>query len=102
MSRHTRRRKAQLDQLVDELTVGAAMRLRCNSDEIHGVVSAVVDYLREEYPAQDLYIPSAVTYPVEKIRAAVAAKRSTRDICREFRISRATLYRLMDEEGAAA
>lgn len=98
MSRHTARRKARIDQLADELTVGAALRLRRDSDDIHDVVRAVVDYLLEQYPAQDLYVPSSVTYPVEEIRRAVDAGDSLRVICRRFRISRTTLYRLLDEE----
>lgn len=95
MSRHTARRKARVDELVDELAVGAAMRLRCNSDDIHGIVQAVVAYLREEYPAQELYIPSSVTYPVEELRAALAAGKSVRAICRQYRIHRTTLYRVV-------
>lgn len=97
MSRHTTRRKARIDELADELTIGAALRLRCESDDIHAVVRAVVDYLIEEYPAQELYIPSSVTYPLVEIRAAVAAGESVRAVCRKFRISRVTLYRLLDE-----
>lgn len=97
MSRHTTRRKARIDQLADELTVGAALRLRCNSDDIHDVVRAVVDYLIEEYPAQELYIPASVTYPVAEIRSELAAGSSVRSICRKFRISRETLYRLLDD-----
>lgn len=102
MSRHTQRRKARVDELVDELSIGAAMRLKCDSDDIHRVVSAVVDYLREEYPAQDLYIPSMVTYPVEQLRKEVAEGKSAREICKRHRISRGTLYRLLDDDEAAA
>lgn len=96
MTRHTPRRKASIDQLADELTVGAALRLRRDSDDIHEVVRAVVEYLIEEYPAQDLYVPSAVTYPVEEIRQAVASGKSIRYICKTYRLSRTTLYRLLD------
>lgn len=95
MSRHTARRKARIDELADELTVGAAMRLRRNSDDIHDVVRAVVDYLIEEYPAQDLYVPSSVTYPVEELRAELAEGRSVRSICKKHKIDRRTLYRLV-------
>lgn len=102
MSRHTQRRKARVDELVDELSIGAAMRLKCNSDDIHSVVCAVVAYLREEYPAQDLYIPSSVSYPVEQLRKEVAEGKSIREVCKRHRISRATLYRLLDDGEAAA
>lgn len=101
MSRHTTRRKARIDQLADELTVGAALRLRCESDDIHDVVRAVVAYLIEEYPAQELYIPSSVEYPIEDMRAALRSGESVRSICRRFRISRQTLYRLLDDETAS-
>lgn len=96
VTRHTARRKARIDELADELAIGAAMRLRRNSDDIHDVVRAVVDYLIEEYPSQDLYIPSSVTYPVLEIREAMAAGKSVRYVCRTYRISRVTLYRLLD------
>lgn len=95
MSRHTARRKARIDELADELTVGAALRLRRNSDDIHAVVRAVVDYLIEEYPAQDLYVPSSVTYPVEQLRAELAEGRSVRSICKAHKIDRRTLYHLV-------
>ena len=95
MSRHTLKRKARVDELVDELAIGAALRLRCNSDDIHGIVQAVVAYLREEYPAQELYIPSSVTYPVEDLRAALASGASVRAICKRHRIDRRTLYRVV-------
>lgn len=97
--RNTRRRKAQINELSEELCVGAALRLRCDSDEIRPVVDAVVAYLIEEYPAQDLYIPASLAanaYPVESIRAAVVSGESIRAICRRFRISHKTLYRLLD------
>ena len=97
MTRHTARRKARIDDLTDELAVGAAMRLRTNSDEIRPVVQAVVAYLIEEYPSQDLYIPSSVTYPVDEIRADMAAGLSVRRLCSKYRISRTTLYRLADD-----
>lgn len=99
MSRHTARRKARVDQLVDELSIGAALRLKCNSDDIHDVVQAVVSYLTEEYPAQELYIPSSVVYPVEELKQALASGRSVRWICKTYRIDRRTLYRLVGEPG---
>lgn len=92
--RHTTRRKVKADELVEELTIGAAMRLRCESSDIHGVVRAVVAYLMEEYPAQELYIPSSVTWPVEAIRADLAAGLSIRKICQKHRVSRKTVYLL--------
>lgn len=101
MSRHTVKRKARINELTDELTIGAALRLRCDSDDIHDVVRAVVDYLIEEYPAQELYIPSSVTYPVEELRAALASGKSVRAICRENRIDRRTLYRVVGEGGGS-
>lgn len=101
MSRNTARRRVRINELTDELTIGAAMRLRCDSDDIRHVVAAVVAYLVEEYPAQDLYIPASVTpksYPVDAIRQAVASKESIRTICERFRLSRRTLYRLLDQD----
>jgi hypothetical protein len=101
VSRHTSRRRVRISELTDELAIGAAMRLRCNSDDIHHVVSAVVAYLVEEYPAQDLYIPASLqpaSYPVAAIRKAVASNESARAICKRFRIDRRTLYRLLDQE----
>lgn len=96
MSRNTPRARARIDELADELTFGAARHLRRDADEIREVVQAVVDYLLQEYPAQDLYIPSAVAWPVEEIRAAMAAGKSIRWICKEFRVGRQTVYRLTD------
>ncbi len=99
MRRHTRR--ARVNELVDELAVGAALRLRCSTGDIHGVVQAVVEYLTTEYPSQDLYIPASITppeYPVEAIRRAVAEGKSIRSICKKYRMDRRTVYRLLDSQ----
>lgn len=97
VSRNTHRVRARIEELAEELAIGAAIRLRTDSDAIRHIVDAVVTYLVEEYPSQDLYIPGGVTYPVEEIRAAVRAGQSMRAICRKFRVSRRTVYRLLDE-----
>lgn len=97
MSRHTTKRKVLVEQLVDELSIGAALRLKRDADEIHDVVRAVVEYLREEYPAQELYIPSSVQWPVDQLRAELASGRSVRAICKQYRIHRTTLYRVIGE-----
>ena len=100
MSRNTLRRKVRVNELTEELSIGAAMRLRTDSDSIRHVVDAVVAYLVEEYPAQDLYIPASVndgTYPIGAIQAEVARGESMRSICRRFRIGRQTLYRLLGQ-----
>lgn len=96
--RNTRRTRARIDELAEELAIGAAIRLRCDSDDIRHVVNAVVAYLIEEYPAQDLYIPAAVSWPVDEIRRAVERGDSMREICRRHRIDRRTVYRLLDAE----
>lgn len=98
MTRHTARRKARIDELADELTIGAAMRLRRDSDDIHDVVRAVVEYLIDEYPAQDLYVPASVTYPVDEMRRWLADGKSVRSICKHFRIDRRTLYRMVGDD----
>lgn len=103
MSRNTLRRRVRISELTDELSIGAALRLRCNGDDIHHVVSAVVAYLVEEYPAQDLYIPASLqpsSYPVAAIRRDLESQVSVRSICKKFRLSRRTLYRLLDQEAA--
>ena len=98
MSRHTRR--AKIEELTEELTVGAAMRLRCDGTEIHKVVRAVVDYLVQEYPSQDLYIPASLStesYPLAQMRQDLESGRMTiRAICRKYRVSSRTLYQLLD------
>lgn len=96
MSRNTPRQRARLDELADELAIGAAIRLKVDSDSIRPVVDAVVAYLTEEYPSQDLYIPSSVTFPVDEIRQAMADGQSMRSICQSFRTDRRTVYRLLD------
>lgn len=99
MTRKVSRQKARVEQLAEELAIGAAMQLRCDSSEIHQVVKAVVDYLVKEYPAQDLYIPAGFTsdqYPVERIKADLASGKSIRFVCKKYRISRKTLYPLLD------
>lgn len=96
MSRNTQRSRARLRELADELAIGAAMRLRTDADEIRPVIDAVVAYLVEEYPAQDLYIPSAGEHPVAQIRADFDAM-SMRALCRKYRCDRRTIYRLLDE-----
>ena len=97
MSRNTARAKARIDQLSDELAIGAAIRLRTDADQIRGIVDAVVAYLVEEYPSQDLYIPSVVTYPVAEIRADFKTM-SMRALCKKHRVSRRTVYRLLDAD----
>ncbi|MDG9765606.1 hypothetical protein, partial [Stenotrophomonas sp. GD04064] len=100
VSRNTVRNKVRISELTEELAVGAALRLRCDSDDIRSVVEAVVAYLVEEYPAQDLYIPASMqssAYPVEAIRKGMQEQESVRSLCRRFRIDRRTLYRLLDE-----
>lgn len=104
MTRNTKRISLRAIELVDELSVAAAQRLRCDSDDVHRVVRAVVDYLVEEYPGQDVYIPSGFgpsNYPVTEIRGAVSGGESIRSICRRFHISRRTLYRLLDASAEA-
>lgn len=97
MSRNTTRVKARIDQLADELALGAAIRLRTDADEIRHVVDAVVAYLIEEYPSQDLYIPSSVSYPVAEIRTDFTAM-SMRALCKKYRCDRRTIYRLLDDD----
>jgi Mor family transcriptional regulator len=97
MSRNTHRARARLRELAEELAIGAAMRLRTDADEIRPVIDAVVAYLVEEYPAQDLYIPSRAEYPVGNIRADFGAM-SMRALCRKYRCDRRTIYRLLDED----
>jgi Mor family transcriptional regulator len=96
VSRNTQRTRARLRELSDELAIGAAMRLRTDADEIRPVIEAVVAYLVAEYPSQDLYIPSAVEYPVAAIREDFGAM-SVRALCRKYRCDRRTIYRLLDE-----
>ena len=97
MSRNTQRSRARLRELAEELAIGAAMRLRTDADEIRPVIDAVVAYLVEEYPAQDLYIPSLVEYPVAGIREDFGAM-SMRALCRKYRCDRRTIYRLLDDD----
>lgn len=104
MSRKVARRRARIGELVDELSVGAALRLRTDSDDIRSVVEAVVAYLVEEYPSQDLYIPASAgepQYPVREMRDALQQGRSVRWVCREYRVSRRTLYALLDSEATS-
>lgn len=98
--RKVARVNARMQELVEELCIGAAIRLRTDSDQIRPVVAAVVAYLVEEYPSQDLYIPSTVTYPVEEIREDFK-RMSIRAVCRKHRISRKTVYRLLDQDASA-
>lgn len=101
MSRKVARCRARINELAEELAIGAALRLRVDSDEIRAVVDAVVQYLVDEYPSQDLYIPASTTapqYPVEQIRAALGEGRSINSVCRQFRMSRRTLYAVLDTE----
>lgn len=97
MSRNTHRARARLRELGDELAIGAAMRLRTDADEIRPIIDAVVAYLVEEYPSQDLYIPAAVDYPVAEIRADFG-RMSVRAMCRKYRCDRRTIYRLLDAD----
>ena len=101
MSRHTARTAARICDLVEEFAIAAALRLRTDSDATRPIAQAIVMYLVEEYPSQDLYIPGGVTYPVEEIRTAVETGESIRSVCRRFRLDRRTLYRLLDKTEVA-
>lgn len=94
MSRHTQRRRVQIDALVDELSIAAAQRLKTDSDAIEPTVRAIVAYLVEEYPAQELYIPAQPSNRDQQIIEALAKGRPIRNICRELDVSRATVYRI--------
>lgn len=100
MTRHTRR--ARIGELTEELSVGAAMQLRCESTSIRPIVQAVVDYLVSQYPSQDLYIPASLqppTYPIAQIKSELASGKSIRTICKRYRLSHKMLYRLLAEDG---
>lgn len=103
MSRNTARVQVRILELVEELSIGAAIRLRTESDAIEPVVRAVVAYLIDEYPGQDLYIPAVQepSYPRERILADLARDRSVRYICRKHRVSRRTVYRVINERETA-
>jgi hypothetical protein len=101
VSRNTQRRKAKVNELADELAIGAAMRLRVESDSIRPVVDAVVAYLVDQYPAQDLYIPRSSVDKVDPSEVAsilVDIKRglSVRTICKKYQRDRRSIYRLID------
>lgn len=85
------------DELKEELAIGAAIRLRVDSDDIREVVGAVVEYLIENYPRQDLYIPAGCKLPVDEIRADLDAGMSMRQLCSKYRADRRTIYRALDE-----
>lgn len=99
MARRTVRAAVRINELTEELCIGAAIRLRTDADSIRNIVGAVVQYLIDEYPSQDLYIPGGTVYPVEQIRRDLAAGLSVRSICRKYRIGRRTVYRLVGESG---
>lgn len=93
MSRHTQRREVRRRELIDELSIAAAVRLKLDSDDIEHIITAAVDYLIEEYPAQDLYIPARSSTTHADIRAALQTGAGIREICRNLGVSRATVYR---------
>lgn len=99
--RHTVRSVVRINELTEELCIGAAIRMRTDADAIRPVVAAVVQYLIDEYPSQDLYIPGGVAYPLAEIQRDLAQGESVRSICRRYRIGRQTLYRLVGEPGAS-
>lgn len=96
-NRNARRRNAKICELAELLAIGAAIRLRVNSDDVRAVVDAVVATLVEEYPSQYLYVPASVSYPVGQIRDDVKAGMSMRSICTKHRLDRRTIYRLLDQ-----
>lgn len=107
MSRNTPRARLRIEELIEELSIGAAIRMRTDSDAIEATVRAVVAYLIDEYPGQDLYIPAVQEpqYPRERILDDLARNRSVRYICRKHRVSRRTVYRVIaerDEQSAKA
>lgn len=86
------------DELKEELAIGAAIRLRVDSDDIREVVGAVVEYLIENYPRQDIYIPAGgCRLPKDEIRADLDAGMSMRQLCSKYRADRRTIYRALDE-----
>lgn len=95
--RNTLRTSVRINDLIDELAIGAALRLRVDSDTIRWVIVAVVRYLTEEYPSQDLYIPGSKqsTYSINQIHTDLAAGMSIRALCRKHRIGHKTVRRIL-------
>lgn len=103
MSRNTPRRLVRIQELIEELSIGAAQRLKTDSDAVEPIVRAVVAYLVDEYPGQDFYVPSVQEprYPRERIWADLDANRSVRAICKRNRVGRNTVFRAIEEREQA-
>jgi Mor family transcriptional regulator len=64
-------------------------------------VEPIVRHLQQNYGGEQLYIPSVGrTYPVDEMRQAVLSGVSMRALCRKYKVSRRTLYRLLDGKPA--
>lgn len=97
MSRRTTRKNAKPEDLVEELAIGAAIRMRTDSDAVRPVVVAVVQYLVDEYPTQDLYIPAqSAAIDIDAIRADIDDGMSMRQVCAKYHHDRRTIYALLD------
>ncbi len=101
--RHTTRQSAKVADLAAELTSAAVHRLGNGRHEVADVVASIVAYLVEEYPSQDLYIPSerAPRYPLERIKADLRANKSVRSICASHHVGRGTVKRIRDSLSSA-
>jgi Mor family transcriptional regulator len=61
------------------------------------IVEPIVRHLQQNHGGEQFYVPAiGRTYPLEEIRAAFASGASARALCRKYRVSRRTLYRLLD------
>lgn len=91
MSRETDRTEAMRQGIVDAIVqeVGMGERLAVP------IADSVLAYLQREFPGQKIYIPApARQYDVLQIRAALERGESPAAVCRNYAVSRTTLYKM--------
>lgn len=82
--------------LQDEIALALVEAKGISFDEAASFAEPVVRYLQQQYGGDELYIPQP--YLVRDVRDVLAAKEDgvpVKEICKQFRMSRRTYYRVL-------
>lgn len=94
MSREVDKAEALRSELVRALVDETGMREQMALP----IAESLMCYLQRTYPGERLYIPLPTReYPVDRIAADLRRGMTTTEVCRDYSLSRRTLYRLFPD-----
>lgn len=84
--------------LQDELAMALCQAKGLSFDEATTFAEPIVRHLQQQYGGDELYIPQPyVRRNVQEVLAAKESGMTVKDICRQFRLSRRTYFRLLSQ-----